>query len=153
MGRLRQPGTCTIFTTYSDLQTLSNGDNRYAREMAQLLLNHRHPERFKDAMSSILDTDACLPLASQIPGTEEQPHFRFEVFQTYCHGLQAHVAELSQAGSCTFCVLLGKQDLKNHKNKDCPIAKSSCNKCYQQGHVRCVRIWSRNYMHQMHIPV
>ena len=137
MGRLRQPGTCTIFTTLVDLQSLSNGTNSYAREMADLLAQHRSPAAFKDAISDVLDNEGTTPHTGSTVG---QAPFRFDIFQTFCHGLQVQVAELAQGGTCTFCVLLGRKDPKPHLNKDCPIAMSGCNRCYQTGHfIRYVR--------------
>ena len=39
MGRLRQPGTCTLFTTSSDLAYIvENNRNSFAIEMASLVL-------------------------------------------------------------------------------------------------------------------
>jgi hypothetical protein len=135
MGRLRQPGSCTVVTTVSALQKLSHGENLHAAELAKVLLDERcDPERCMTRLCSILDVP-CNPITSR----PQRAAFRFELFLYHCQRLQSQLAEIigSQPG-CSICFILGRIDAGGHTKKDCPIAKALCNKCYKMGHNRFV---------------
>ena len=135
MGRLRQPGSCTVVTTVSALQKLSHGENLHAAELAKVLLDERcDPDRCMTRLCSILDVP-CNPFTSR----PQRAAFRFELFLYHCQRLQSRLAEIigSQPG-CSICFILGRIDAGGHTKKDCPIAKALCNKCYKMGHNRFV---------------
>jgi len=144
MGRLRQPGTCTIFTTNAGLQKIicNEKQNAYARETAQLLNKNRSPGALKRALSDVLDKPQNPDLVSDaeaaIPNFESS--FRFDVFQRFCHGLQSQIAEIAPPGNCSFCIIMGRPGANNHVNYNCPAAKGLCNRCFNPGHCRCVRV-------------
>jgi hypothetical protein len=138
MGRLRQPGTCTVFTSIGALSAISNENNVHASEMARVILQHRSAPALKSALSELLD-DSHQADAKWLnsAGADVGSHFasfRFDVFARYCQGLHMQIAEFTKADACTYCSIIGNAN--NHTNFDCRAAKGLCNKCYYPGHNR-----------------
>jgi hypothetical protein len=141
MGRLRQPGTCTVFTSTRGLEFIvSRQGNAYAHEMATVLMENRDPAALKVALSELLDKpvpsgakDALNPSDANLKGRSP---FRFEVFVMLSQKLQVRVSELAVAGTCTYCTIVGRPGAESHTNEDCQAAKGLCNKCYSPGHNR-----------------
>jgi hypothetical protein len=139
MGRLRQPGTCTVFTSVNSLMTILNRNNPHATEMANVILEHRTSPALKSALSQLLDKSIQSGSKSfNAAGAEIGSHFasfRFDVFARYCQSLHLQIAEFTKADTCTYCSILCNAN--NHTKSDCRAAKGLCNKCYYPGHNRC----------------
>jgi hypothetical protein len=139
MGRLRQPGTCTVFTSVNALSAILNGNNPHASEMANVILEHRTSSALKFALSQLLDNSIqqdSKPINAA--GAKIGPHFasfRFDVFVRYCQSLHLQIAEFTKTDTCTYCSILCNPN--NHTKSDCRAAKGLCNKCYYPGHNRC----------------
>jgi hypothetical protein len=143
MGRLRQPGTCTVFTSVSALSAIEKGDNAHASEMASVLLRNRTSRLLKSALSELLDHNSTPEAASPttapaVPAVPVRapacPSFRFDVFVRYCQSLHMRIAEFARTDACSYCAIVGK--VTDHANSNCPVAKGLCNKCYYPGHNR-----------------
>lgn len=132
MGRLRQPGTCTVFTTANALIAITKGDNAHASQMASLLLENRSSAALKSALSELLDESITRDRAVIV---HKLPQFRFDVFVRHCQGLHMKIAEFAHERVCTYCSIVGKDS--DHTNSTCSAAKGLCNKCYTPGHNRC----------------
>ncbi len=53
MGRLRQPGTCTLFSTVADLgRIVQNNENTFAVEVASLIMANRYANRVPPCFST-----------------------------------------------------------------------------------------------------
>ena len=90
MGRLRQPGTCTLFTTSSDLAYIvENNRNSFAIEMASLVLAHRSAGTLASAIFDVIDGNTE---STNVVTRAIHSEFRFDVFQRFCQSLVAEVA-------------------------------------------------------------
>lgn len=148
MGRLRQPGICTIFTTIASLLNIVGGSypeySMQAKETAQLLIDNRNPADLKAALSKLLDTSETASHVGVHAGSDAvvgmpTPQFSsvcFNDFQYFCQSIQMHIAELATQKQCMYCLILNYADAGQHKNQDCPKTKGMCNRCFTPGHNR-----------------
>jgi hypothetical protein len=133
MGRLRQPGTCTLFTTSRDLAFIvENNRNSFAIEMASLILAHRSAGTLASAIFDVIDGNTE---SHNVVPRATHSEFRFDMFQRLCQSLVAQVAVMHEESSCLYCYILGNKGYA-HANVDCPWSKKTCNKCFTPGHNR-----------------
>ena len=133
IGRLRRPGTCVLFTTVAQLNSIicSDKDVR-AKEMAQVIITSR--------ASASLAAD-CFKLCDGIGQTSAVSDttdsvFQYDVFKQYCQSLCVQITEIAQDGCCTFCLIIGNREPHSHITANCPWNKKTCSKCFQTGHNR-----------------
>jgi hypothetical protein len=136
MGRLRQAGTCIIFTTGDDLRAIIlKRFSAHACEMAELVLENRTAGSLQDAIYKVMDA----PIEAKEgegAGEDAPATFRYDVFQHFCVQLQRQVAELQDGGSCSFCKIMDRPEATQHVNRDCPACKRICGGCFELGHNR-----------------
>ena len=143
-GRLRMPGTCTIFTTITQLNFIvRNSGSDSAREMAQVIIDSRTKRSLAldccnvcDGLDKISIGEACIGAKPTLGAGSTGFVFQIEELRRFCHSLQLQVCELHVDGACTFCNIVGNQDPYSHTNSLCPWIKKTCNKCFQTGHNR-----------------
>lgn len=137
-GRLRIPGTCTVFTTIGQLQYIANhNSSKSAKEMAQVIIDSRSTNSLALNCFNICDGIDRMRIgeAGSMPGSIDVA-FQIDALKRFCQSLRLQVSELHVEGGCTFCNIIGNQDARSHSNSDCPWSKKTCNKCFQTGHNR-----------------
>jgi hypothetical protein len=131
MGRLRQPGICSIFTSLAGLRSIiwSKSDvfGPKAKEAARLLIDHQSGQSLKTALAKLLDTP--LSCGVTVPGSQFAP-VRFKEWQFHCQSLQLQIAQVAAANHCMYCLVMKKETADKHSNRDCPETKNMCNRCY-----------------------
>jgi hypothetical protein len=136
LGRLRQPGTCIVFTTVDGLETIiKSNKNEFAVEIARLILCKRGPRELQDSITDIMDgVNGSTPSGITVARTGS-PTFRFDVFRQFCHSLVSKISQMNVEASCLFCSIMGNK-ATGHVNSNCPWSKNTCNKCFTPGHNR-----------------
>jgi hypothetical protein len=137
MGRLRQPGICSIFTSLAGLRNIvwsrSNVFSQKTKEAAQLLIDNQSGQTLKSALAKLLDTP--ISCGAVVPNTQFSP-VRFKEWQYHCQSLQLQIAQLAVGNHCMYCLVMKKEGADKHGNRECPETKGMCNKCYTPGHNR-----------------
>lgn len=133
LGRLRQPGTCIVFTTVDGLEAIIQGNgNEFAVEIARLILSRRGPGELQGSITDIMDGTI---LSGITVARTSSSQFRYDVFRQFCQSLVSLVSQMHVEGSCLFCSIMGNK-ASRHDNTNCPWSKKTCNKCFTPGHNR-----------------